>query len=567
MLTPPDLGLPAIFKEFRPGQLDLASRIAGSKKRFFLLNAPTGTGKTLIMATVQKLLDAHTTYLCSTKQLQDQVCHDFPYAVDLRGRNNYVCLKRPTQFPTISAAHCTKMPERAHCTPEKRNHWCRYNCPRFNGDVFVSIVGVPPPSTFTTPCPCLRWCPYEIRKDEAVKAELAVLNLPFFLHEANYVGRLSGKPLVVLDEADTLEDTLRSFVELSISKAQIEKLELEPPKRVSKPEEDKHIRDWVEWAFRTLAVVEVRLKELAKDGENPSSQVLYQRDELERLTSRLKAFGSTVDTHWVFISTESRWSFKPVFVARYADKYIWQHGSRFLCMSATLVNPRQWARDLGIDWEEVEYLEAPTTFPVEHRLIHYRPAVNLSRKSGDEDWSLLINAIDVILDEHQAVRGLVHTVSYSLARHILQHSRHAARMVWHDSAATRVDAFARYKAGKNLVLVSPSYGRGISLDGDLGRFVIVAKVPYPDLGDKQIAARLYGAKDGKSWYATKTVRELVQATGRAVRSVDDWASMYVLDGKFDNLYSEWQWIFPAWWREALRREDTHEGLRQECVPT
>jgi CRISPR/Cas system-associated endonuclease/helicase Cas3 len=54
MIRPIDLGLPQKFEEFRQDQFENAARIASSKKFIYLLDSPTGTGKSIIAATVQK---------------------------------------------------------------------------------------------------------------------------------------------------------------------------------------------------------------------------------------------------------------------------------------------------------------------------------------------------------------------------------------------------------------------------------------------------------------------------------------------------------------------------------
>ncbi len=104
---------------------------------------------------------------------------------------------------------------------------------------------------------------------------------------------------------------------------------------------------------------------------------------------------------------------------------------------------------------------------------------------------------------------------------------------------------------RSLVLISPSMDRGVDLPEDLCRFVVLLKVPYPYLGDIQISRRLYSAKDGPLWYAIQTIRTIVQATGRGVRSEDDYCISYILDEQFGRLYREYTGMFPRWWRDAL----------------
>ena len=93
--------------------------------------------------------------------------------------------------------------------------------------------------------------------------------------------------------------------------------------------------------------------------------------------------------------------------------------------------------------------------------------------------------------------------------------------------------------------------RGIDLPDDACRVQVVAKIPFPYLGDKQVNARLYSA-GGQTWYRVNTLRSLLQSTGRGVRHPDDWAITYILDQSFGKLWQQSRRIIPQWWSEGLR---------------
>ena len=120
----------------------------------------------------------------------------------------------------------------------------------------------------------------------------------------------------------------------------------------------------------------------------------------------------------------------------------------------------------------------------------------------------------------------------------------------YSNAKEREEVLARFLNIKDAVLLAPSFERGVDLPAEDCQVIIVAKVPYPYLGDKQIAARLYG-KGGQVWYAVNTIRAIVQMTGRGMRSADDWCDSYILDTSFKRLYREHKMLFPKWWRDAL----------------
>jgi Rad3-related DNA helicase len=117
----------------------------------------------------------------------------------------------------------------------------------------------------------------------------------------------------------------------------------------------------------------------------------------------------------------------------------------------------------------------------------------------------------------------------------------------------REDVIQRLMDSENpLVLVAPSVDEGIDLPDDLCRFQIIYKVPYPDMGNKQIKARM---KKDPDWYAYKTVISLVQAYGRGMRHKDDYCITYITDSDINNVLKD-KWrrclkFIPEYFLEAI----------------
>jgi Rad3-related DNA helicase len=53
------------------------------------------------------------------------------------------------------------------------------------------------------------------------------------------------------------------------------------------------------------------------------------------------------------------------------------------------------------------------------------------------------------------------------------------------------------------------------------------------------------------WYQLKTALTLIQATGRPVRSVEDWVITVTLDSAFERFLIKNQDILPEWWKAAI----------------
>ena len=154
--------------------------------------------------------------------------------------------------------------------------------------------------------------------------------------------------------------------------------------------------------------------------------------------------------------------------------------------------------------------------------------------------------------DHPNDRILVHTVSYALTR-FLAGELDPTRVLYYEQSSQRDSALAQFREIPAAVLLAPSFERGVDLPDDDCRVIIVGKVMYPNLGDKQVNARLY-SPGGQQWYCMLTVRSLVQSTGRAMRHEDDMCTTYILDRQFANLWSKARGMVPKWWADAITWE-------------
>ena len=99
------------------------------------------------------------------------------------------------------------------------------------------------------------------------------------------------------------------------------------------------------------------------------------------------------------------------------------------------------------------------------------------------------------------------------------------------------------------VLISPSLVEGIDLKGDLSKFSIICKVPYPNLMDPWIKARM---EQDPLWYSAHTLSKIIQMTGRSIRTETDVAPTYILDSEFVNFYNRNINQFPNWWKRSVK---------------
>lgn len=198
----------------------------------------------------------------------------------------------------------------------------------------------------------------------------------------------------------------------------------------------------------------------------------------------------------------------------------------------------------------------PAVFPAENRPIFVTPIADMTAKKKDDSFPKMGTAIRAVINKHPDDRILIHTVSYDLASFLLRDLTAKLgpahrRLMTYKGAGERDQIIERYRKTKGAVLIAPSLERGVDFKGDDCRVVVVAKVPYPHLGDKQVSARMH-SKGGQLWYSVQTARSLVQMTGRGVRSADDYCTTYILDTQFvANFWKRSKALLPQWWVESL----------------
>lgn len=168
-----------------------------------------------------------------------------------------------------------------------------------------------------------------------------------------------------------------------------------------------------------------------------------------------------------------------------------------------------------------------------------------------ESTPAVMRTIEKILKKHGEHKGLIHCNSYALGEAIMTHfafTPHGKRLRFPRSSEEREAAFKAHAAATDpCVLISPSMTEGFDFKEDLARFQILAKMPYPYLGDRQTAAK---KERDPEWYAMETIKQVIQMTGRVCRSETDVGVSYILDADFSRLWADHEKDFPKWWREA-----------------
>jgi len=497
------------FREYQYEAIEFAMK---SNKPVVAIEAPTGSGKSLIGA-ILSLLSGDAIYLVHSKPLQSQVQDDFPEFEILKGRSNYIC----------------------------------------NYDMFKRCDECP----FVTPkegCEQYGFCNYRVQKEATLRHPLRVLNYAYFLNECNHVGKFSGKPLIICDEADTLEGELLKFISLNISERQLFEHKIGLPKYKTTGAKE-GLSSWMDWARESVQKIQPKIEALREMSERDNTgETKKQYDQANNLVTNLDIFQRFVDDTWICQEIDERrnkrWIWTPTWLTtELTETYLLRHGKKFILMSATFPPLHVLCKTLGIDGNSLDYMEIPCTFPPENRPIYLNPVGNMGAKTMEAEFHKVQDEIIRILAEHPNDKGLIHTSSYKLARMI--EGIDPDRMISHNTE-NRLDTLEMFKnSTRPLVMVSPSMERGISLNDELCRFVIVAKCPYLNLGDKQTSTRVYSSRIGNYWYKAMTAQTLEQQVGRGIRSKNDYCHVYLLDTHIAKLLCENPKLFSEYFMECI----------------
>lgn len=507
-------------KSFRPFQREAIEWAMESEKKYRILEAPMGAGKSLLGITCGVMANK-STYLCGTKYLQQQIINDFPESTSLWGRGNYPCLLNNER----TCDQCV--------------------------------------STKINPCPLKRECYYKIAKQKAIESNLRVLNFSYFLSETAYAGRFRGNPLTIVDESDSLEGVLVGQISLQFSERALYRLGLQSgPERLTATSK-MGIEPWIEFGQHALYKSRSIAKSLQTEIDSWETiesdhqlQTIKEKDYFVHLSERCEIFLNNIDKSWILQKTERQGSkqgmltFRPTWISEeLAYDAIWKYSDNWILMSATFPPKSVLAKTLGIPEDEIDYKALPSTFPIENRPINIWPVANLNNKTLDGELPKLIKGIKKILDIHKGEKGVCHTVSYKLAKQI-HDGINSPRLIIH-TPFDRQDVIDEFiENDDDSVLLSPSVERGVNLPYDKCRFVICAKMSFANLGDAVVSRRLHSGPIGQLWYLSTAMLNIMQSCGRGVRAADDFCVAYLIDQQIERVYQQYPSLWPSWFREA-----------------
>ena len=226
--------------EFRSGQVDMAEAVesALADRRHLIVEAGTGTGKTLAYLVPALLSGKRIVVSTGTKNLQEQLYFkDVPFLQQhfsrplkvcyMKGRNNYACRQKiydADKAPVLSGLEevadfeiirewekSTEIGDRTEikCLPESSTAWAKVDA---RSDLCTGQK-----------CPNYERCFITLMHQRALESDIVIVNHHLFfadlsLRDASYEGGILPEyHAVVFDEAHEIEDVAGQYFGVSIS--------------------------------------------------------------------------------------------------------------------------------------------------------------------------------------------------------------------------------------------------------------------------------------------------------------------------------------------------------------
>lgn len=554
---------------FRRGQRETIEAIIESyiedSNQTVVIDAPTGTGKSIIAmwcSWILKEMGKRGYLITSDLSLQDQYESDI-YRLKLR-------------WPSIKGID---------------NYDCHVNGLKFSlGECRMKNMGY---DQALAKLDCSKTCDYIQLRLRAIDSPVTILNYAFWLLQRNYVAPkmeeaertipFKKRDFTFFDEAHKIDDIVQNHFSPRIDNFLPDLLNNQskflikqglPSPNISKAYVNDLIGDLIRVQDRN--VLFSKLKELQKilvqfnavkaPAEQMTKRIFGQTTEKQLTPTWKTAFGRfdrikdihcKIDDYTKLISevgVESMvWNqdseevkFMCTEESIMIQKYLHEQAGFKVFMSATIGGPREFAKVMGI--KGAKFIRLDNAFNYDKSPVVFINKHKLSRREKETSLPKVIKLLDKIIEKHKGQRGIIHTGSYEFTRYIKQNSKHAFRLMDYENSKEKNDLLNLFKQKEDAIFMGPSLLEGLDLKDDISRFQVFFKVPYPNIGDPLIKAKM---NTMPNWYDWKTGITIMQGVGRSVRNEEDWAITYILDACFLSLINKSE-LFPPSFLERIK---------------
>lgn len=568
----------------RPEQQQMATAVAAAieQEETLVVEAGTGTGKTLAYLLPALLAGRRTIISTGTRTLQDQLFHrDLPLARQavnrsvrtalLKGRGNYLCLYRMER--TLEAG---RLENRAMADGlQQVRAWSGRTR---SGDLAeapagASVPGLVPRITSTADnclgqeCPLYGECFLMEARRQAQEAEVVVINhhllmADWALREGGFGEVLPQADVYILDEAHQLPETAARFFGLSVSSRQLfdlardirieqqreagdSQILSEHASRLERATADLRLilGDGARAAWRalgrpvgeaaeTLAVtlgegVAVLAPQAARgkglESCHRRAESLYQ--ELRRFLADPEDSGQV---GWVETRGQGFYlRLTPLDVSTQMAGQRARHGRSWVLTSATLAVNGQFGHfQARLGLEEAHTLALDSPFDYASNTLLYLPGT--LPEPGQPDFAeAYLEEARTVLEASQGRAFLLFTSHRALQQAADWLGRHGDYRLLVQGEAPQQQLLDQFRAAGNAVLLgTQSFWEGVDVRGEALSCVMIDRLPFGSPADPVLQARMEWMREqGQNPFGTYQLPEAViglrQGVGRLIRDADD----------------------------------------------
>ena len=219
-------------------------------------------------------------------------------------------------------------------------------------------------------------------------------------------------------------------------------------------------------------------------------------------------------------------------------RYLLRHAKNRIMLSATVGLKEAFDDNIGIKYTEQKEStmdRIPSTFDFSKSPILVSEKYKMTYREKETSFPKLKEITYKILEKHKNEKGIIQTGNYENAKRLYNEAPKELkrRLLLYENSKEKEIFIKQHLDKENSVLIGPSLNEGIDLPGELCRFIIIFKIPYPQLKDKLVQAKM---RLFPEWYKSKTSSFVIQGIGRGNRSKEDWCMTYIIDGCFVDLF-------------------------------
>ena len=523
---------------------EVISAFIDKKKPYVVLNAPTGTGKSIIGAVIADVINVlrqsklASLILMHNNALTKQYYQTFSRFgkerfLQLKGANNYKCDALSTEDEVINAENCAIAQFRKAKLDDVLHQFCHK-------------------------------CEYQQLKRMKNDSKNVITNFSYYFVDRQFANTFEERDVVIWDEAHTINDAFCEHNAIYFSKERLKKFyeelaenlklgDLDLFKKLKKVQMDLEAGSITESNYKAYLRILNEIYHTAYDEAQRlcdgagNDMKLYTK--YSKLAKKYFGLGCKVDDLLVYDYEHifehnpetHEATVKPIFIGSMFEQTL-IHSEFNLFMSAT-ISKDYITETLKIDPQLVEFIKVAPTFPKEHKQIVFFNTQNLNYRSMQDEKTVqtLCKNVERIVKKHVTEykeNGIILTPSFVVTEKLANAIRSAkipVQIFEHKRGMKADDVLEAFKKSKGpSVVLSPSIYEGIDLPGDLSRFQIIVKAPFPSLAEKRMK---YILDKHPNIYNLLTIQKIVQGGGRSVRSMDDYAVTYILDSQAQRIFN------------------------------